>query len=119
MLLTMTADRFMSFSADPAMDKQIYDLTVGNIRFLSALSAATALIVSWRLRGAAVFAGASDAAAAGRTSGRRSSGCRWSGMGWAQWRGQTPTWRGDFLDQRRQVPADETAVFVAAAGGGR
>ncbi len=43
MVLTMTADRFMNFSADPAMDRQIYDLTVENIRFLSTLSAATGI----------------------------------------------------------------------------
>ncbi len=43
MVLTMTADRFMNFSDDPAMDRQIYDLTAGNIRFLSKLSAATGI----------------------------------------------------------------------------
>ena len=40
MVLTMTADRYMNFSADPSMDKRIYDLTVENVRFLSKLSAA-------------------------------------------------------------------------------
>ena len=43
MVLTMTADRFMNFSSDPAMDRQIYDLTAENIRFLSKLSAATGI----------------------------------------------------------------------------
>ena len=43
MVLTMTADRFMSFSSDPSMDKRIYDLTAENIRFLSKLSAATGI----------------------------------------------------------------------------
>jgi len=37
MVLTMTADRFMRFGADPALDKRIYDLTVDNIRRLRAL----------------------------------------------------------------------------------
>ena len=32
MVLTMTADRYMSFSSAPAIDKKIYDLTAGNIR---------------------------------------------------------------------------------------
>jgi len=43
MVLTMTADRYMNFSSDPAMDRQIYELTVENIRFLSTLSAATGI----------------------------------------------------------------------------
>ena len=66
MLLTMTADRYMNFSADPVMDKQIYDLTVGNIRFLSTLSAAMGIDCELETQGALqVFTGASDAAAAG------------------------------------------------------
>jgi glycine/D-amino acid oxidase-like deaminating enzyme len=43
MVLTMTADRFMNFSSDPSIDKQIYDLTVKNIQFLAKLSAATGI----------------------------------------------------------------------------
>jgi glycine/D-amino acid oxidase-like deaminating enzyme len=43
MLLTMTADRYMNFSPDPSMDKRVYDLTVGNIRFLASLGAATGI----------------------------------------------------------------------------
>jgi len=39
MVLTMTADRFMSFSDDPHVDKEIYDLTAGNVRSLARLSA--------------------------------------------------------------------------------
>jgi gamma-glutamylputrescine oxidase len=66
MVLTMTADRYMSFSADPLMDKRIYDLTVGNIRFLSTLSAAMGVDCELETRGALqVFASAADAAAAG------------------------------------------------------
>ena len=38
MVLTMTEDRYMQFSADPAVDKQIYDLTAQNLRFLAELS---------------------------------------------------------------------------------
>ena len=39
MVLNMTADRYMNFSSDPAMDKRIYDLTSANIRVLSGLAA--------------------------------------------------------------------------------
>jgi glycine/D-amino acid oxidase-like deaminating enzyme len=37
MLLNMTADRYMNFGPDPAMDKRIYDLTSENIKFLQSL----------------------------------------------------------------------------------
>jgi len=43
MLLNMTADRYMNFRSDPAMDKKIYDLTTENIRFLGSLPAATGI----------------------------------------------------------------------------
>jgi glycine/D-amino acid oxidase-like deaminating enzyme len=52
MLLTMTADRCMNFSSAPAMDKQIYDLTVENIRWLSSLSAATSIDCELETHGA-------------------------------------------------------------------
>jgi len=38
MVLTMTADRFMSFGGDPQLDKEIYDLTAANVRSLANLS---------------------------------------------------------------------------------
>ncbi len=43
MVLTMTADRYMHFSSNPAMDRKIYDLTAGNIGTLSRLSAAAGI----------------------------------------------------------------------------
>jgi gamma-glutamylputrescine oxidase len=43
MLLTMTEDRYMNFSSDPATDRKIYDLTAENVRFLSGLSASTGI----------------------------------------------------------------------------
>jgi glycine/D-amino acid oxidase-like deaminating enzyme len=43
MLLTMTADRFMSFSDDPRMDREIYELTAANVRALSRLSVSTGI----------------------------------------------------------------------------
>jgi hypothetical protein len=48
MLLTMTADRYVDFSASPAMHKDIHDLTAGNIRSLSRLSTATGIDQPWR-----------------------------------------------------------------------
>src|SRR5277367_4909561 len=52
MVLTMTADRYMHFSSNPAIDKRIYDLTVENIRTLSNLSAATAIECELETNGA-------------------------------------------------------------------
>jgi len=43
MVLTMTADRFMSFSDDPRMDREIYDLTAANVRSLAELSDSTGI----------------------------------------------------------------------------
>jgi glycine/D-amino acid oxidase-like deaminating enzyme len=43
MLLNMTADRYMNLSANPAMDKKIYDLTTENIRFLASVAAQTGI----------------------------------------------------------------------------
>jgi gamma-glutamylputrescine oxidase len=52
MVLTMTADRFMQMSADPAMDKRIYDLTAENIRRLQALGVATGIDCELEVNGA-------------------------------------------------------------------
>jgi hypothetical protein len=43
MLLTLTEDRYMQWSGDPALDKKIYDLTVDNIHALGELSKATSI----------------------------------------------------------------------------
>jgi len=40
MLLTLTEDRYMQIGSDFALDKKIYDLTVGNIRALRSIAAA-------------------------------------------------------------------------------
>jgi glycine/D-amino acid oxidase-like deaminating enzyme len=65
MVLTMTADRYMNFSADPTMDKQIYDLTAANIRSLMTLSAATEVDCELQTAGALqVFNSVHDAKAA-------------------------------------------------------
>jgi len=52
MVLTMTADRYMAFSSVPAIDKEIYDLTVANIRRLSELSTATGIDCELETNGA-------------------------------------------------------------------
>jgi gamma-glutamylputrescine oxidase len=65
MVLTMTADRYMNFSASPAMDKQIYDLTAENIRALKKLSDATGVECDLETNGALqVFENAGEAKAA-------------------------------------------------------
>jgi gamma-glutamylputrescine oxidase len=38
MVLNMTADRYMHFSSDPAMDRKIYELTSANMRTVAALA---------------------------------------------------------------------------------
>ena len=43
MLLTATEDRYMEWSANPELDKRIYDLTVDNIRRLRELSEAVGM----------------------------------------------------------------------------
>lgn len=43
MVLTMTDDRYMSFSSMPSIDKKIYDLTAKNVGELSSLSVATGI----------------------------------------------------------------------------
>ena len=64
MVLTMTADRFMNFSADPRMDRDIYELTAANVDSLAALSAATGLDCEFDRQGSLqVFDTAEDAEA--------------------------------------------------------
>jgi gamma-glutamylputrescine oxidase len=52
MVLTMTADRYMQLSSDPAIDKRIYDLTAHNIQALSKLSAETGIDCELETNGA-------------------------------------------------------------------
>src|SRR5450432_3424645 len=64
MVLTLTADRYVNFSASPAMDKDIYELTVANIRSLSRLSGATGIDCELETHGALqVFDNSADAQA--------------------------------------------------------
>ncbi len=66
MVLTMTADRFMQMSADPAMDKRIYDLTAENIRQLQALSATTGIDCELEVNGALQVFNTKDDVESGR-----------------------------------------------------
>jgi gamma-glutamylputrescine oxidase len=52
MVLTMTEDRYMNFSAAPDIDKQIYELTADNIQRLSKLSLATGIDCELETNGA-------------------------------------------------------------------
>jgi len=52
MVLTMTEDRYMHLSADPQVDRRIYDLTAQNIRQLLKLSAATGIDCELETNGA-------------------------------------------------------------------
>ncbi len=62
MVLTMTADRYANFSSNPAMDKDIYQLTAANIRALSRLSATTGIDCELETKGALqVFENSADA----------------------------------------------------------
>lgn len=52
MVLTMTDDRYMRLSADPAVDRRIYDLTAQNIQALLKLSALTGIDCELETNGA-------------------------------------------------------------------
>jgi len=52
MLLTLTEDRYMQWSGDPALDKKIYDLTVNNIQALREMSVATGIDCELEQKGA-------------------------------------------------------------------
>ena len=60
MALTMTADRYMNFSADPLMDKRIYELTVQNIAFLVALGLHAGIDCEWQTQGALQVLGTAE-----------------------------------------------------------
>ncbi|MGA2709217.1 MAG: FAD-binding oxidoreductase [Steroidobacteraceae bacterium] len=66
MVLTMTADRYMRFSEDPAMDKRIYDLTAANIATLEKLGAAIGIDCELETNGALQVLGTDEDLAAAR-----------------------------------------------------
>ena len=67
MLLTMTADRYMEWSGDAALDKRLYDLTVDNIRRLKALSEKTGVDAEIEQNGALQVCNTRDLAERGRS----------------------------------------------------
>jgi gamma-glutamylputrescine oxidase len=76
MVLTMTDDRYMQLSADPAVDKRIYDLTAQNIQALLRLSVATGIDCELETNGALQVLSTSEEvkAARGYVQAARSAG---------------------------------------------
>jgi gamma-glutamylputrescine oxidase len=121
MVLTMTADRYLNFSASPTMDKQIYDLTAENVRALEKLSDATGVECDLETNGALqVFENAVEAKAALRYVEQARS----LGMPVEYWDAQqvraalgTPVYAGGFFDPcGGQVhPMKLVHVFKSAA----
>lgn len=67
MLLTMTEDRYMEWSGEPALDKRLYDLTVDNIRRLKDLSRQTGVDAEIEQNGALQVCNTVDLAEHGRS----------------------------------------------------
>jgi gamma-glutamylputrescine oxidase len=121
MVLTMTADRFMNFSSSPAMDRQIYDLTVDNIRRLAALSAATGIDCELTTNGALQVLGSAQETKAAEAYVRQA---RSLGMPVEFWDAEqvaaaigTKVYEGGFFDPRcgNVHPMKLVRVFKAAA----
>ena len=62
MLLTMTEERYMSWTGEPELDKKIYQLTVDNIQRLKNLSQATGIDAEIEVNGALQVANTKDLA---------------------------------------------------------
>ncbi|MGB9506954.1 MAG: FAD-dependent oxidoreductase, partial [Candidatus Acidiferrum sp.] len=99
MVLTMTEDRYMNFSSAPAIDKKIYDLTAGNIRTLSKLSASTGIDCELETNGVLQVLGTPDDIQAAKAYVQQA---RSLGM---------PV---EFWDKQRLVNAIGTEVYEAA-----
>ena len=99
MVLTMTEDRYMKFSSDPAIDRKIYDLTAENIRTLSKLSGATGIDCELEINGALQVLGTSEDMQAAKAYVQQA---RSLGM---------PV---EFWDKQRLVDAIGTNVYEAA-----
>lgn len=121
MVLNMTADRYMNFSAAPQMDKQIYDLTAANTRFLAQLSDATGIDCELDTKGALQVLSSSQDTTAARDYVRQA---RSLGMPVEFWDARqtagaigTEVYEGGFFDPNAgQVhPMKLVHVFKAAA----
>ena len=66
MLLTMTEERYMEWSGDPALDMRLYDLTVDNIQRLKSLSQATGVDAEMDQNGALQVCNTNELAEQGR-----------------------------------------------------
>jgi len=66
MMLTMTADRFMTWSGEPELDKRIYDLTVANISTLKTVSQSVGVDCEIEQNGALQVCNTPEIAAAGK-----------------------------------------------------
>jgi gamma-glutamylputrescine oxidase len=71
MLLTLTEDRYMQSSGDPALDKKIYDLTVDNIKGLGELSTVTGIDCELEQKGALQVCNTTEIAATARATIRK------------------------------------------------
>jgi FAD dependent oxidoreductase len=79
MMLTMTANRFMQWSGEPALDKRIYDLTAANIRKLSELSRTLGIDAEIQQNGALQVCNTKDDAADARLRRRVFRSGQWPG----------------------------------------
>ena len=73
MLLTMTPDRWLQRSDDPALDRRVYELTAGNIAMLRGLAERFAVDIELDTPGAAhaLLTESEARAARGRSEGKR------------------------------------------------
>ncbi len=67
MMLTMTDDRFMTWSGEPELDRRIYELTAGNIATLKALSASIGIDCEIEQNGALQVCNTQEIAEAGKS----------------------------------------------------
>ncbi len=67
MMLTMTDDRFMTWSGEPELDRRIYELTAGNIASLKAISAGAGMDCEIEQNGALQVCNTPEIAAAGKS----------------------------------------------------
>jgi glycine/D-amino acid oxidase-like deaminating enzyme len=67
MMLTMTDDRFMTWSDEPELDKRIYELTVGNIAAMKDISASAGMDCEIEQNGALQVCNTPEIAAEGKS----------------------------------------------------
>jgi len=121
MMLTATADRYMEWSGDPALDKRIYDLTVDNIRRLQQISEALPFDAEIEANGALQVCNTKEIAEEGRQYIAKVRGAGFPCEYWDQARVSeaigTKAYRGGLFDPNSgQVhPGKLVGMFKAAA----